>query len=170
MALMGVLSFVFILKLPVNTYLIIFSLLMIFLFFFKNRLIKTFAQKFKVENITYLNLKSDLYLFFQNCFIYLFYFLQYYCLALSLGIEVSFLYLSAVTVIGALVSLIPISISGLGVREGVFIYYLVNIGIDKEAAFLISFLDNFGFTILFVVLMHITYKFFTHRNQNVTNR
>jgi len=80
------------------------------------------------------------------------------------------LYLSAVAVIGALASLIPISISGLGVREGVFIYYLVKIGVNKETAFLISFLDNFGFTILFVILMHIAYKFFIDRNKNVTYR
>ncbi|NOX16596.1 MAG: flippase-like domain-containing protein [Epsilonproteobacteria bacterium] len=170
MALMGILSFIFILKLPVNTYLIIFASLMIFLFFFKNKIMKMLAKKFKVENITYLSLKSDLYLFFQNCFIYFFYFLQYYCLALSLGVEISFLYLSAVAVIGALASLIPISISGLGIREGIFIYYLVKIGISKEAAFLISFLDNFGFSILFVVLMHLVYKIITHRKHNVANR
>ena len=158
MAFMGVLSFIFILKLPINIYLVIFSFLMVFLFFFKNRFIKVLAEKFKVENITYLNLKSDLYLF-----------LQYYYLALSLGVEINFFYLSAVTVIGALASLIPLSISGLGIRESVFIFYLLKVGIDKEAAFLISFLDNFGFTILFVVLMHVVHKFITYRKKIETD-
>jgi len=169
MAFMGILSFIFILKLPINTYLIIFALSMLFLFFFKNRFIKTIATKFKIENITYLNLKSDLYLFFQNCIIYLFYFLQYYCLALSLGVDINFFYLSAVTVIGALASLIPLSISGLGIRESIFIFYLLKVGVGKESAFLISFLDNFGFTILFIVLMHITYKLITYRKKNETD-
>jgi len=169
MAFMGVLSFIFILKLPINIYLVIFSFLMVFLFFFKNRFIKVLAEKFKVENITYLNLKADLYLFFQNCVIYIFYFLQYYYLALSLGVEINFFYLSAVTVIGALASLIPLSISGLGIRESVFIFYLLKVGVDKEAAFLISFLDNFGFTILFVVLMHVIYKFITYRKKIETD-
>ncbi len=169
MAVMGILSFVFILKLPVNTYLIIFALIMLFLFFIKNKIIEILAKKFDIQNIQNLNLKSDIVLFFQNGFIYLFYFLQYYCLALSLGVDIDFFYLSAVTVIGALASLIPISISGLGIREGVFIYYLVKMGVDKESAFLISFLDNFGFTILFVVLLHISYKFFFDRNSNETD-
>ncbi len=166
MAFMGVLSFVFILKLPVNTYLIVFSLLMISLFFLKNRIIKILAKKFKIDNITHLSLKSDFYLFLQNTVIYFFYFLQYYCLALALGVNIDFFYLSAVTVLGALASLMPISISGLGVREGVFIYYLVKIGVTKEAAFLISFLDNFGFTILFIVFMHVVYKFITYRKKS----
>lgn len=165
MAFMGIISFMFIFKLPINSYLIIFSFFLLLFFIFKNKIVTFIAKKFSIENIKNISLKTDIYLFLQNSIIYLFYFLQYYFLALSLGVDVNFLYLSAVTVIGALAALIPLSISGLGIREGIFIYYLVKIGVSKESAFLISFLDNFGFTIMFIFLMHIIYKFIEFRIQ-----
>ncbi len=165
MALLGIFSFIFILKLPTNIYLIIFTTAMFVLFFVKNPILKKLSIKLKIEHFKGLSLKSDFYLFVQNGFIYVFYFLEFYFSALSLGASINFFYLSAVAVIGALSTLLPLSISGLGIREGIFVYYLVKVGISKETAFLISFLDNFGFLIIFVIILHITYKVLSNVNR-----
>ncbi len=158
-ALLGVFSFVFIFDLPINIYLIIFSGAMLVLFAFKNKIIQVVIGKFSIKEFNLLSLKEDFILFIQNSFIYLFYFLEFYFLAYSLDIKIDFFYLSAVSTLGALSTLIPISISGLGVRESIFIYYLVKIGVSKEGAFLISFLANFGFLLIFVIMLHIFYKY-----------
>ncbi len=158
-ALLGVFSFIFIFDLPINIYLIIFSGAMLVLFAFKNKIIQVVIGKFSIKEFNLLSLKEDFTLFMQNSLIYLFYFLEFYFLAYSLDIKIDFFYLSAVSTLGALSTLIPISISGLGVRESIFIYYLVKVGVSKEGAFLISFLANFGFLLIFVIMLHIFYKY-----------
>ena len=158
MSLLGLLGFIFILKLPINKYLLVFAVCMLIVFLVKNLILKRIAKKFKIDKFSILSLKSDFYLFFQNNLIFLFFFLEFYFSALSLGVDIDFFYLSAVAVLGSLSTLIPISVSGLGIREGIFIYYLVKIGVSKESAFLISFLDNFGFLIIFVLILHLVYK------------
>ena len=158
MVILGAISFLLILKLPLNIYFIIFSAVIILLFLSRNYILKKIAHKFKIEHFKRLDLKTDVILFFINITIYTFYFLQYYLLALALHIPIGFLYLSAVSTIGTLAAIIPISISGMGVREGIFIYYLQKINISKESAFLLSFLDGMAFSILLTLLQHILYK------------
>lgn len=158
MVILGAISFIFVLKLPLNIYFIIFSVVIIVLFLSRNYLLTKIANKFKIEHFKRLDLKTDMILFFVNIVIYIFYFLQYYLLALALHIHISFLYLSAVSTIGTLAAIIPISISGMGVREGIFIYYLQKIHVSKESAFLLSFLDGMAFSILLTLLQHILYK------------
>ncbi len=156
--LLGIIAFVFILKLSLNLYFIFFAIAIAFLFVYRNKLLLKISKKLKIDKFKETNFKMDFFLFLINIIIYTVYFLQYYCLALSLNIHIGFFYLSAVSIVGALAAMIPISISGIGVREGVFIYYLTKIGVYKESAFLLSFLDNTGFTILFIVVFHIAYK------------
>jgi len=158
LAFLGVISFVFILNLPVNLYLAIFALFVALVFMFRNKILMKISGKIKLEDLKKLDFKTDFELFILNIVTYFVYFLQYYFLALSLNIEINFFYLSAVSIIGALAAVIPISISGIGVREGIFIYYLTKAGVTKESAFLLSFLDNTGFTIIFIVALHIVYK------------
>lgn len=69
-----------------------------------------------------------------------------YRLAGEIGIEVSFLGLSAVTAVAWLITVIPVSFGGLGVRELSFISLLGSQGVTPESATLLS-LSQFGIMI-----------------------
>jgi hypothetical protein len=78
---------------------------------------------------------------------YLFFFSQCYLLAAALGIPVNFVQTSYAVALGSLVTLIPVSISGLGTREATMIAYLGNIGVSPESAL--------GFSLLVFVTFYI---------------
>ena len=59
---------------------------------------------------------------------------QCYLLALALGLKTSFVQVSFAVALGSLVTLLPISISGLGTREAAMIAYLGTAGVPAEAA------------------------------------
>jgi len=65
---------------------------------------------------------------------------QCYLLALALRLYVSFETVSYAVSLGSLVTLLPISISGLGTREAAIVAYLGQAGISKEAAVSFSLL------------------------------
>lgn len=66
--------------------------------------------------------------------------LTLFLLSLALGIELSFWFVIAIGSISVLVSLIPISVSGLGTREAIFIFFLSLHNISAEFAVALSFL------------------------------
>ncbi len=72
---------------------------------------------------------------------------QNYLLARALGIDVGFVTTSYAVALGSLVTLIPISISGLGAREAVMIIYLGSAGVSSEEALGFSLLIFFTFYI-----------------------
>lgn len=63
-----------------------------------------------------------------------------YCIAVSLNISVSFLFYLAVASITFIISAIPISLGGLGVREGMFVLFLSLASVSSSDAILFSFL------------------------------
>lgn len=65
---------------------------------------------------------------------YLLYFLQCYWLALALNLPLSYALVSYAVALGGLVTLLPLSISGLGTREAVITLYLGQWGVPAEAA------------------------------------
>jgi uncharacterized membrane protein YbhN (UPF0104 family) len=65
---------------------------------------------------------------------------QCYLLALALSLPIDIIRVSMAVALGSLVTLIPISISGLGTREAVIVAYLGNAGVAPEAALGFSFL------------------------------
>ncbi|MBI4619760.1 MAG: flippase-like domain-containing protein [Desulfobacterales bacterium] len=67
-------------------------------------------------------------------------FILHYLLALSLRIELSFWYISACVSLSVLISLIPVSIAGIGTRDGVLVLLFSYLGSTKEAAIAFSFL------------------------------
>jgi uncharacterized protein (TIRG00374 family) len=71
---------------------------------------------------------------------YLIFFGQGYLLALALKLPVGFGPISYAIALGSLVTLLPISISGLGTREAAMIAYLSTVGIAAEAALSFSLL------------------------------
>ena len=67
---------------------------------------------------------------------------QVFFLARALGIAAPFLFLAFCVTVSSLVSLLPVSIGGLGTREATFIVLLGKISISAEAATLLGFLDG----------------------------
>ncbi|MFH1625450.1 MAG: lysylphosphatidylglycerol synthase transmembrane domain-containing protein [Pseudomonadota bacterium] len=67
-------------------------------------------------------------------------FVLHYLLALSLKIDLSFSYISACVSLSALISLIPISIAGIGTRDGALVVLFPYLGSTKEAAIAFSLL------------------------------
>lgn len=62
------------------------------------------------------------------------FFAQCYLLALALDISLSYIQVSYAVAIGSLVTLLPISVSGLGTREVAMIAYLSTVGVTPEQA------------------------------------
>ena len=79
-----------------------------------------------------------------------------YLIALAIGIKISFIYfLVFLPIIGA-ITMLPISIGGLGVRDATMIYFFAKAGIAKDAAFAMS-LINFGMVIIYGALGGLIY-------------
>ena len=78
---------------------------------------------------------------------YAIFFGQCYLLALALGLRVGFVQVSYTVALGSLVTLLPISISGLGTREAAIVAYLGTVGVPTEAAL--------GFSLLVFVTFYI---------------
>lgn len=72
---------------------------------------------------------------------------QNYLLAMALGLDVGFVTTTYAVALGSLITLLPISISGLGTREAVMIAYLGTAGVPSEAALGFSLLVFFTFYI-----------------------
>lgn len=68
----------------------------------------------------------------------------YYLVGLALGIEIPFIYFITIMPIGAVVGLMPITVSGFGTRDAMVIFLLALFGITAEKAMAISLL---GYTI-----------------------
>lgn len=78
--------------------------------------------------------------------------LVYYLLARSLDVEISFLAMGWIRSVVVLITMIPISIAGLGLREGTLIILLRSYGIRDEDALALSFLI-FSITVVVVGLI-----------------
>ncbi len=67
--------------------------------------------------------------------------LTFYIIALSLGIEISLVYFFIFLPIIGAITLLPISIGGLGLREASVIYFFAKVGVGKSLAFAMSLLS-----------------------------
>lgn len=104
--------------------------------FFKSKVETILVDYFSaVRNIASSNLMLVVVLTLFN---WLFTYLGVYFFALSLQIDVSFLFILAVAVIGTLLSVLPISVSGIGTRDALYVYFLSFAGIPKESALALS--------------------------------
>ena len=75
-------------------------------------------------------------------------FLQCYLIATSLFISISFVYLAFCVSVAGLVSLIPISISGLGTREATMIALFSRVGLTSESAV--------SFSLTYLLVFHVS--------------
>lgn len=78
---------------------------------------------------------------------YALFFLQCYLLALSVRLSADLLQTSFAVALGSLITLLPISISGLGTREAAIVAYLGSVGVGSEAAL--------GYSLLVFVTFYI---------------
>lgn len=67
--------------------------------------------------------------------------LFYYFIGVSLDIEVSILYYFMIVPIALVVLLVPFSINGIGLREGVFVFLLTDLGVASQDAIALSVLS-----------------------------
>ncbi|MFH2013664.1 MAG: lysylphosphatidylglycerol synthase transmembrane domain-containing protein, partial [Patescibacteria group bacterium] len=123
----------------------------LFVIFLKIGLIKWFSNKvFKIfipkkyqkswqinfqdfiNDLKIYKLKHYLIIFIITIFSWIFYYLQMYILAKGLGINIPFLYLMISITIAGLITLIPISISGIGTRDATLILLFAPFLIAKE--------------------------------------
>jgi uncharacterized protein (TIRG00374 family) len=79
---------------------------------------------------------------------YTVFFSQCYLLGLALSIRVGYVPIAYAIALGSLITLVPISISGLGTREAVITAYLAIVGVSPEASISFSLLVFFTFYIV----------------------
>lgn len=86
--------------------------------------------------------KSKMLIIILGCFVtQSMIFIIMYLASLSLSQEISFTYFMTFGPIIALISMLPISISGIGLRETAFVYFFSFAGVRSEVAFSISILS-----------------------------
>ena len=79
-----------------------------------------------------------------------------YFIALSLGIKINFIYfLIFLPIIGA-ITLLPVALGGLGLRENLFVVYFAKAGVVKQLAIAMSLL-SFAFIIIYGALGGLLY-------------
>lgn len=158
LVLFSLFSLLFVIELDVPKYVYLLFMMFLVFYIFKNFFINQ-IQKFSqyIQKI-----KTDLLfetkIFIINIFAFFLYFLQVYILAKAMNLNIDFLFIVAVVSISAIATFVPISIGGLGVREGIFIFLLASVGVGKEDAVVLSLLDNVVFVAIFIVFLHLFVK------------
>jgi glycosyltransferase 2 family protein len=95
--------------------------------------------------------------------------LSVYFISLSLGVKVSIIYfVIALPIIGA-ITLLPIAIGGLGLREGLYVVYFAKAGVIKQLALAMSLL-SFSFTVIFGAMGGVIYVLTVHHRRLQHNK
>jgi uncharacterized protein (TIRG00374 family) len=90
--------------------------------------------------------------------------ITFYTLALSIGIKISIAYFFIfVPIIGA-ITMLPISIGGLGLRDAMTIFFFAKLGISKDLAFAMSLL-SFLIILIYGVIGGFIYVFTVHHRR-----
>ena len=90
--------------------------------------------------------------------------LSVYFIALSLGVKIKFLYfLVFLPIIGA-ITLLPVAIGGLGLRENLFVVYFAKAGVIKQLAVAMSLL-SFAFVVIYGAVGGLIYVLTVHHRR-----
>jgi hypothetical protein len=79
-----------------------------------------------------------------------------YFIGLSLGVKVDFIYFVIFLPIIGAITLLPIAIGGLGLREGLFVVYFAKVGVVKQLALAMSLL-SFSFIVFYGAIGGLIY-------------
>ncbi len=85
------------------------------------------------------------------------FFAQMYAIAVGLGLSISFLYLSLCFSLAGFVSLLPISVAGLGTREAILIVLFQKVSLPAESAVLMSFIDMTIFSVVLPLILAVVF-------------
>jgi glycosyltransferase 2 family protein len=92
-----------------------------------------------------------------------------YLIGLSLGVKINFIYfLIFLPIIGA-ITLLPISIGGLGLRESLFVVYFAKAGVVKQLALAMSLL-SFSFIVIYGAIGGLLYVLTVHHRRIQRNQ
>ncbi len=92
-----------------------------------------------------------------------------YCIGLSLGVKINFIYfLIFLPIIGA-ITLLPIAIGGLGLRESLFVVYFAKAGVVKQLALAMSLL-SFSFIVIYGAIGGLVYVLTVHHRRVQRNQ
>lgn len=120
---------------------------------YRNKIYKLIKIFFKFEREISTSNQFEFKLLIVNSFIFLFQFSQPYFLAQSMSLNISFFEMSAIYSVGTIIAALPISFSGLGIREMSYIMILNYLNISKESAVTLSLLDNILFQGVFIIII-----------------
>jgi len=90
--------------------------------------------------------------------------LSAYFIALSLGIKISILYFFIFLPIIGAITLLPIAIGGLGLRENLFVVYFAKAGVIKQLAVAMSLL-SFSFIVVYGAIGGLIYVLTVHHRR-----
>lgn len=90
--------------------------------------------------------------------------LCFYFIGLSLGIKLNIIYYFIFLPIIGAITLLPISIGGLGLRDMTVIYFFTKAGVDKDLAFAMSIL-SFSFIVIYGIIGGVIYVFTLHHRR-----
>lgn len=108
--------------------------------------------------------KTILYNLILSFFIQIIMPISVYFIALSLGIKIKFFYfLVFLPIIGA-ITLLPIAIGGLGLRENLFVVYFAKAGVIKQLAVAMSLL-SFSFVVIYGAIGGLIYVLTVHHRR-----
>lgn len=102
-----------------------------------------------------------------SVFIHFFLFVTMFCVARSIGIEIGFWTLAAIASVVNVLIAIPVSISGLGVREGLFAVFLSLLSIPHEQAVAFSLL-GFALSLVWSLIGGLIYLRYKKPGEKVT--
>jgi uncharacterized protein (TIRG00374 family) len=88
----------------------------------------------------------------------------FYLIALSLGIKINILYFFIFLPIISAITLLPISIGGLGLREATTIFFFTQVGLTKDLSFAMSIV-NFFFMAVYASLGGLIYVLTVHHRR-----
>ena len=155
----SIISLFFIIDIDVSNYLYIFLICLLCLYFIKNHIVRFVDKRIKITTLPKIKLFFELKLLTLSLVIFAVFFFQVLMLSKAIGLNIDYLFIVALMSISSLAVLIPISIGGLGVREGVYVYMLSTIGVTSEDSVILSLLDNLVFLTVFIVILHLFSKF-----------
>ncbi len=90
--------------------------------------------------------------------------LVFYIIALSLGLHAPVLYFFVVLPIVGAITLLPISLGGLGLRDASVVFFFAKVGVGKDAALSMSLL-NFAFILAYSTIGGLIYVLTVHHRR-----
>jgi hypothetical protein len=112
---------------------------------FREALLKTLHDFF--DDFSSIKTRPLVIAFFMTMASWVFYYIMAYCFALALAIPLSLFYLIGCVSVAAFITLLPVSISGIGTRDAAFILLFGYAGISSESAVAYSLLILFMYVV-----------------------